>query len=143
MKRIKKFNIFESNGYKTIVSDIKYDLKDILIELVDDGFKYDIIINDWNRSDYNNDELEIKWLSLEVTKQGDWNLLQIEEYLIRIVEFLSEKKLYPLFDPKPQSGLETILISNHSDIFKNRIHKVSGTQNTYTYNILFKTDDII
>ena len=140
---LNKENIFESNDYKTIVSDVKYDLKDILIELVDDGFKYNIIINDWNRNNYNNDELEIKWLSLEVTKEGDWNLLQIEDYLIRVVEFLSLKRIYPLFDPKPQSGLQTILISNHADIFKNRMRKVAGTQNTYAYDIQFKTDDII
>jgi hypothetical protein len=146
---LNKENIFESNGYKTIVSDVKYDLKDILIELVDDGFKYNIIINDWNRNNYNNDELEIKWLSLEVTKEGDWNLSQIEDYLIRVVEFLSLKRIYPLFAPRTerliikQTGLETILISNHADIFKNRMHKVSGTQNTYAYDIQFKTDDII
>lgn len=138
-----KENIFESNVYKPIVSDVKYDLKDILIELVDDGFKYNIVINDWNINNYNHDELEIKWLSLKLTKEGDWNLSQIEEYLIRVVEFLSLKRIYPLFDPKPQSGLETILISNHSDIFKNRKYKVSGTQNTYAYDIQFKTDDII
>lgn len=140
---LNKENIFESNGYKPIISDVKYDLKDILIELVDDGFKYNIIINDWNRNNYNNDELEIKWLSLKVTKEGDWNLSQIEDYLIRVVEFLTMKGLYPLFDPKPQSGLQTILISNHADIFKNRMHKVAGTQNTYAYDIQFKTDDII
>lgn len=135
-------NIFESNNYKPIVSDIKYDLKDILLELEDDNFKYDIVINDWNRS-INNDQDTIKWISLSINKEGNWNLSEIEDSLIRVVEFLSLNGLYPLFDPKPQSGLETILISNYSDIFKNRMHKIAGTQNTYGYDIQFKSDDVI
>lgn len=135
-------NIFESNNYKPIISDIKYDLKDILLELEDDNFKYDIVINDWNRSS-NNDQDIVKWISLSINKEGNWNLSEIEDSLIRVVEFLSLKGLYPLFDPKPQTGLETILISNHADIFKNRMHKIPGTQNTYGYDIQFKVDDVI
>jgi hypothetical protein len=135
-------NIYERNNYKPIISDIKYDLKDILLELEDDNFKYDIVINDWNRS-INNDQDIVKWISLSINKEGNWNLSEIEDSLIRVVEFLSLKGLYPLFDPKPQTGLETILISNHADIFKNRMHKISGTQNTYVYDIQFKVDDVI
>jgi hypothetical protein len=129
--------------YKSIVSDIKYDLQDILIELVDENFKYQININDWNKN-YKliNDNEVVKWVSLEISKEGDWNLTEVEDYLIRVVEFLSLKGLYPLFDPKPQSKIETILISNHSDIFKNRMHKVAGTTNTFAYDIQFKTDDV-
>jgi hypothetical protein len=129
--------------YKSIVSDIKYDLQDILIELVDENFKYQININDWNKN-YKliNDNEVVKWLSLEISKEGDWNLTEVEDYLMRVVEFLSLKGLYPLFDPKPQTGLNTILISNHSDIFKNRMHKVAGTTNTFAYDIQFKTDDV-
>ncbi len=130
--------------YESIVSDVKYDLQDILIELVDEGFKYKIHINNWNKN-YKliSDNSVIKWISLEISKEGDWNLKDIEDCIARVVEFLSTKGLYPLFDPKPQTSLDSILISNSSDIFKNRMHKVAGTTNTFAYDIQFKTDSVV
>ena len=146
MKNLVNFKLFESKKevYKSIVSDIKYDLQDILLELVDEGFEYKININDWNKN-YKliSDDEVVKWVSLEISKKGDWNLSHIEDYLIRVVEFLSLTGLYPLFDPKPQTDLDTILISNTSDIFKNRMRKVAGTNNTFSYDIQFKSDDLI
>lgn len=144
MKRIKNFNIFESKEQlKSIVSDIKYDLEDILLEL-EDGFSFRIFINDFSKSYKSwNDDSVVNWLFLEITKVGDWTLVDIEDIIIRVVEFLSLKGIYPLFDPKPQSGLETILISNKADIFKNRIYKAPGTRNSFVYDMSFKSDDIV
>jgi hypothetical protein len=133
----------ESKENHIVISDVRYVLEDILLELVDDGFKYKIHINDWNKN-YKLicDNSVIKWLSIELFKEGDWNLKDIEDYIARIVEFLSTKGLYPLFEPKPQTSLNSILISNSSDIFKNRMHKVPGTTNTFAYDIQFKTDNV-
>jgi hypothetical protein len=131
----------ESKENHIVVSDVRYVLEDILLELVDEDFKYKIHINDWNKN-YKliSDNSVIKWLSLELSKEGDWDLKDIEDYISRIVEFLSTKGLYPLFDPRPQTSLNSILISNSSDIFKNRMRKVPGTTNTFAYDIQFKTD---
>jgi hypothetical protein len=131
----------ESKENHIVVSDVRYVLEDILLELVDEDFKYKIHINDWNKN-YKliSDNSVIKWLSIELSKEGDWDLKDIEDYIARVVEFLSTKGLYPLFDPKPQNNLNSILISNYSDIFKNRIRKVPGTTNTFVYDIQFKTD---
>ena len=126
--------------YRPLVSDIKYDLQDILLEIVDDGFKYEIVINDWGKHYklISDDEI-VKWIYLEVLKKGDWDLTDIEETLIRVVEFLSLKSLYPMLEPIPQKNLDTILTSNRSDIFKNRMYKLP---NTFAYDIQFKTDDV-
>lgn len=161
MKKIKTFKIFESTeDLRTIeskenhivVSDVRYEVEDILLELEDEGFKYKIHINDWNKN-YKliSDNSIINWLSIEIYKEGNWDLKDIEVCIARIVEFLSTKGLYPLFDrqggycivdPKPQSNLNSILISNSSDIFKNRMRKVPGTNNIFAYDIQFKTDSI-
>ena len=138
MKHLSDFKIFESN--QTIVSDIREDIQDILVDLVDDGFSYNLHINDWNKN-YKllPDNIEVNWVSVEISKKGNWNLNDIDDYIIRLVTFLNSHNLYPLFEPNPDLNMETALISNHSDKFKNRLHKVTGTTDTYScsYDIQF------
>lgn len=139
MKHLSNFKIFESNSIKA--SDIKYDLEDILLDLVDNGFSYKIHINDWSKS-YKSipDDSNVNWISIEISKKGDWNLNDIDESIIRLVTFLTTYNLHPLFEPNPDLDMETALISNHSDKFRNRLHKIAGTTDTYSYDIQFKSD---
>lgn len=140
MKHLSNFKIFESNSVK--VSDIKYDLEDILLELTDGGFEYKIHINDWSRNYKSiSDDSEINWVSVEISKKGNWNLNDIDEQIIRMVDFLSTNGLFPLFEPNPKINTETALISAYSDKFKNRLHKVAGTTDTYSYDIQFNKFD--
>lgn len=125
--------------YQPIVSDIKYDLDDILIELKDEGYQVNIIINNWLRNELTNDNQKVNWVNIQIGKEGDWNLTNIEDYLIRVIEFLSSKSLYPLFDPVSQNNLKTILKLKNIDIYQNRISKVPGTKNTWSYDITFTT----
>lgn len=136
MKHLSNFKIFESNSAK--VSDIKYDLEDILLDLKDNSFEVKININDWNKN-YKSipDESKVNWVSVEISKKGEWNLTDIDDYIIQIVNFLSINGLHPLFEPNINPNTETALISNHSDKFKNRLHKVAGTTDTYAYDIQF------
>ena len=140
MKHLDKFKIFESK--ETLVSDIREDIEDILIDLVDDGFSYRLFINDWQK-DYKSlsGENKVNWVSIEIIKQGEWGLNDIDDYIIRLVTFLSTYNLYPLFEPNPDLNMESGLISNHSDKFKNRLHKVAGTTDTYSYDIQFNKFD--
>lgn len=141
MNHLSNFKIFESNSVK--VSEIKYDLEDILLELSDDGFEIKIHINDWNK-DYKSisGESKANWVGIEISKKGVWNLKDIDESIIRLVTFLSTYNLHPLHEPNPDLDMETALISNHSDKFKNRLHKVAGTTDTYSYDIVFKLKDL-
>lgn len=125
--------------YQPIVSDIKYDLDDILIELKDEGYQVNIIINNWLRNELTNDNQKVNWINIQIGKEGDWNLTNIEDYLIRVVEFLSSKSLYPFFEPVSQNNLKTILKLKNIDIYQNRISKVPGTKNTWSYDITFTT----
>lgn len=140
MKHLDKFKIFESN--ETLVSEIREDIEDILIDLVDVGFSYKLFINDWKK-DYKSlsAENKVNWVSVEIIKQGEWDLNDIDDYIIRLVTFLSTYNLYPLFEPNPDLNMETALISNHSDKFKNRLHKVAGTTDNYSYDIQFHKFD--
>lgn len=140
MKHLDKFKIFESN--ETLVSEIREDIEDILIDLVDVGFSYKLFINDWQK-DYKSlsAENKVNWVSVEIIKQGEWDLNDIDDYIIRLVTFLSTYNLYPLFEPNPDLNMETALISNHSDKFKNRLHKVAGTTDTYSYDMQFNKFD--
>jgi len=140
LKHLDKFKIFESN--ETLVSEIREDIEDILIDLVDVGFSYKLFINDWKK-DYKSlsAENKVNWVSVEIIKQGEWDLNDIDDYIIRLVTFLSTYNLYPLFEPNPDLNMETALISNHSDKFKNRLHKVAGTTDTYSYDIQFHKFD--
>jgi hypothetical protein len=134
----------ESKYESVKVSDIKYDLEDILLDLKDNNFEIKININDWNKN-YKSipDESKVNWISIEISKKGDWDLTDIDEYIIQVVNFLSINGLYPLFEPNINSNMETALISNHADKFKNRLHKVAGTTDTYAYDIQFKSDYLI
>ena len=136
MKHLDKFKIFESN--ETLVSEIREDIEDILIDLVDVGFSYKLFINDWQK-DYKSISAEnkVNWISVEIIKQGEWDLNDIDDYIIRLITFLSSNNLYPLFEPNPDLNMKTALISNHSDKFRNRLHKVAGTTDTYSYDIQF------
>lgn len=140
MKHLDKFKIFESN--ETLVSEIREDIEDILIDLVDVGFSYKLFINDWQKHYKSiSAENKVNWVSVEIIKQGEWDLNDIDDYIIRLVTFLSTYNLYPLFEPNPDLNMETALISNHSDKFKNRLHKVAGTTDTYSYDIQFNKFD--
>ena len=125
--------------YQPIVSDIKYDLDDMLIDLKDEGYRVNIIINNWLRNELTNDNQTVNWINIQIGKEGDWNLTNIEDYLIRVIEFLSSKSLYPFFDPVSQNNLKTILKLKNIDIYQNRISKVPGTTNTWSYDITFTT----
>lgn len=155
MKNLVSFKLFESvtfsetfindikeskkEEYQPIVSDIKYDLDDMLIELKDEGYQVNILINNWLRNELKNDNQKVNWINIQIAKEGDWNLTNIEDYLIRVIEFLSSKNLYPFFEPVSQNNLKTILKLKNIDIYQNRISKVPGTKNTWSYDITFTT----
>lgn len=132
--RISSFKNFESK-----VSEIKEDLEDILLDLEDNGFKYDITINDWSMS-YNriSDASDVNWVNIEIQKEGKWSIYDIDETIIRLVNFFSIQGLYPTFDRNPKLDMETSVLSANSDIFKNRLAKLAGTTDTYIYDITFQ-----
>jgi len=136
LKHLSNFKIFESK--ETLVSDIREDIEDILIDLVDYGFSYKLSINDWKKYYKSlSGENKVNWVSIEIIKQGEWGLNDIDDYIIRLVNFRSTYNLYPLFEPNPDLNMETALISNYSDKFRNRLRKVAGTTDTYSYDIQF------
>lgn len=145
---LSKTNIqFNRNNYKKtteskkesnspVISDIKYDIEEILFSLIDDGFECDLHINHWTKTIPDN--ANFKWISVSISKEGKWDLRDIDEYIIRMVDFLSIYEIYPLFETNPDLNMETALISNHYDKFRNRLHKVPGTTDTYSYDIQFQ-----
>ena len=150
MKHLNSFKLFESKVYipsgvnldeplqekNNLVGDIKYDLEYILQDIEDLGFRYQISINDWTKSFKKiSDSSEINWLNIKITKDGSWDLEEIDETIIRIVHFMYLNDLTPQFAFDIDiDNMKTSLISPYSDKFKNMLYTISGW---HFYDITF------
>lgn len=133
--------LFESKKHKPLVSDVKYELEDILLELKDEEFEYDIKINNWSMNYKNiDDNSEVNWLNLEIKKDGEWDLTHIDEYIIRVIVFLSSKGINPLFDPNPDINMKTAIKTPNTDKFKNMLGFIPALgKGMYKYDIQFES----
>lgn len=124
MKYLKTYKIFESSNLQRI----NQTCEDILLELKDDGFNCNILINDWS-GDINIDE-DINWINIDVSKDcrdvSDLDLYwsEVKDVFERLSDYLSSK------------GLEKFEMSRG---FK----KVPGTRSTYSLDITFSKKDVM
>ena len=122
MNYLKTYKIYEDSNF----SDLKEDLKDIVLELEDDNFECNIDFNEKNE--------KLNSVNISISKKESWNLKNIDDVIVRVVNLLYDFGLYP---SNLKSKIETALISSYIDKFKNRIIKIGES---FVYNIKFSVE---
>jgi hypothetical protein len=91
MKYLKTYKIFETIGYSDLTDDIWEDIKDILIELHDDGFFISQDIFDVKKVGNKLCEDVIEIIIDKESKEG-FSFKEIEEYTSRLIDYMSDWK---------------------------------------------------
>jgi len=107
MKHLIKYKIFESSED---CLEIKKTCEDILLELQDDGFEIDVRMglnpskNEWDYPDF---------INITLTKINKFEEIDIQEYLLRIADYLKEFNMIVDDDCYSCPSLNTNDIYNH------------------------------
>lgn len=133
MKYLKKYISFNEKGNIKLVIPI---IKDILIELEDDGFEYDLIVNNHSKDWYKLIDQDIKWITLRIKNKELFSLLDVEEYILRLVDFLNKYKIYPMYG-HPKSDTIISKEDPNCDCWSNKIKNPSYEHDCYTYEVIF------
>jgi hypothetical protein len=112
---LSKYEMFkESKMLK--VGDFRATCEDILLDLKDEGYETKIIINNYDPRRKADPSAEVKWVNVEVEKEGHWTK-DVHEVISRLCQYFESEGL------KPYS--------------QDSKYKVPGTENTYGYSITY------
>lgn len=142
MNYLKEYISFNEKGnIKLVIPTIK----DILIELLDGGFEYELIVNNHSKDWYKLIDQDIKWITLRIKNKKLFSLLDVEEYILRLVDFLDKYKIYPMYG-HPRGDTIISKEDPNCDCWSNKIKNPSSYTehgDCYTYEVIFiKSDDL-
>lgn len=144
-----KYKNFESKLEWPEESDLTYgelksDISELMLSLTDEDFEYKLVVNNW-RKDPNDDDL-VRWVSIELTKHSKWKISDIDKDIFKIVMYLKNWNILPIgnkyTDKDYVFNKKSIHFKDDMDIYRNRISRVAGSSNTYSYDIQFQNYNI-
>jgi hypothetical protein len=142
MRYLKTYKIFETIGYSDLTDDIWEDIKDILVELHDDGFFISQDIFDVKKVGNKLCEDVIEIIIDKESKEG-FSFKEIEEHTRRLIDYMSDWK-WSLFYLDKYDYVEF----ESSDVLKNNLSTEAermlykslvdkNIQNCITFKIIF------
>jgi hypothetical protein len=124
--------------------ELKSDISELMMSLTDEDFEYKLVANNW-RKEPSDDEL-VRWVSIELTKHSKWVISDIDKDFFPIIMYLKSFNIFPIGNESITkdyvSNKKSIYFKDDMDIYRNRISRVAGTSNTYSYDIQFQNYNI-